>query len=164
VPAAARVPGPAPVLRFVEKPGIDAARSLIDAGALLNMFIVAASARALLDLYRRGHGDLVARLTAAVARDGDCPQEALHTRQLYAQLTTLDFSRHVLEGQEAALRVLEAAACGWSDLGTPRRVVEVLSRRGSRRSADVGPGREALLSLADQHSRLQANCHVAAPH
>ena len=50
----------------------------------------------------------------------------LATSDLYGQLPELDFSRHVLEGAEQSLRVLPVPACGWSDLGTPKRVAEAL--------------------------------------
>jgi len=60
----------------------------------------------------------------------------------------------VLEGSEAMLRVLPVPACGWSDLGTPRRVSEALRRL----NADGIARRETAskyLNLAAQHARLQ---------
>jgi len=49
------------------------------------------------------------------------------------------------------LRVLKVPACGWSDLGTPRRVIETVQRIYSR--ADGAPlpthgDRSAFLNLA----------------
>ena len=64
--------GVAPVRRFVEKPAFDIASRLIDNGALWNVFIVAASARALLGLYTKRYPDLIARMTDAVEKARLC--------------------------------------------------------------------------------------------
>jgi len=152
----------APVRRFVEKPAADIARGLIDGGALWNMFIMAASVRALLSLYSRRYPQLITQLTDAVEEDRLCPQDALAAQRLYSTLPTLDFSRDVLQGQETALRVLTVPACGWSDLGTPQRVAETLSRYRNRCEAAPGIPHAAYLSLADQHAQQQfSNCSPA---
>jgi hypothetical protein len=67
----------------------------------------------------------------------------------------MDFSRDVLEGQESLLRVLTVPACGWSDLGTPRRVAETLTRIGHQPGSAQYSIATAHLSLAVQHSRQQ---------
>lgn len=148
-----------PVKQFVEKPRIDAARGLIEAGALLNMFIIAASASALIELYAQRHPDLLQRMRGAVEADHENTQDAPAAQQVYPGLPTLDFSRDILEGQESRLRVLAVPACGWSDLGTPRRVIETLARIGGRQHDGHGACAEACLNLAEQHSRLQASPH-----
>jgi len=152
MPAAASVAAGASVLRFVEKPLVEAARTLIEAGALLNMFIIAARARALVNLYAARCPDLLAQMSAAVARDGEYTQDAPAARSVYRLLPLRDFSRDVLEGQETRLRALTVPPCGWSDLGTPHRVGETLSRVGRRQRAACSIGGEACLSLAEQHS------------
>jgi mannose-1-phosphate guanylyltransferase len=141
------------VQRFVEKPAVEAARLLISEGALLNMFIIAASARALLRLYAARYPDLVAEMAEVVERDRLSTQDAAATHQLYPRLPTLDFSRHVLEGQEPWLRMVTAPDCGWSDLGTPRRVAETLARIGVRLSSDAAGA--AYISLAEQYALQQ---------
>ncbi len=141
----------AQVKRFVEKPAAEEAQSLLGMGALLNMFIIAASARALLRLYATRHPRLVADLAAAVERDREGPQDGAAAELLYPALPCLDFSRHLLEGQEPWLRVLSVPDCGWSDLGTPRRVAEALARVGSGAASDE-PG-NAYLNLAEQQAR-----------
>jgi mannose-1-phosphate guanylyltransferase len=154
VPQQSARPGVALVRRFVEKPLENVARGLIDRGALWNVFIMAASARALVNLYCRRYAQLVARLTEVVELDRLNTLDATAARQWYPAAPVLDFSRDVLEGQEDALRVLTVPACGWSDLGTPQRVAETLGRlRGTRDAMPVMP-RAAHLNLADQHSRL----------
>jgi hypothetical protein len=60
----------------------------------------------------------------------------------------------VMQGAEATLRVITAPACGWSDLGTPKRVAEALKRFepvDRRRELIAMP---AFINLAAQHARL----------
>ena len=72
----------------------------------------------------------------------------------------LDFSRDVLEGQESRLRVLTVPACGWSDLGTPRRVADTLSRIAAK-SNRRRPDHTALFEFG--RSTLTSDCQFA-PH
>ena len=141
------------VRQFIEKPSIDVARDLVQDGALWNVFILATSARALLGLYSSRYPGLVADMSRAVERDGGDSLAATAARALYPQLPTLDFSGDVLQGQESRLRVLTVPACGWSDLGTPRRVAETLSRITRKSNPAQDPRHTAYLSLAAQHSR-----------
>jgi mannose-1-phosphate guanylyltransferase len=143
-----------PVRLFVEKPSIDLAQRLTQAGALCNAFILAASARALLGLYAARCPELLALLTAAAAEDAARVGEPRAAQTLYPRLPSLDFSRDVLEGQETLLRVLRVPPCGWSDLGTPRRVAETLNRIGGARAPQLI--RSTHFSLADQ--RFPESC------
>ncbi len=143
----------ATVRQFVEKPSVDVARDLVRDGALWSVFILAASARALLGLYTARHPSLVADMSRAVEQDGDDSLDANAARALYPQLPTLDFSRDVVQGQESRLRVLTVPACGWSDLGTPQRVADTLNRIGKKSNPAQDPSHSAYLSLAAQHSR-----------
>ncbi len=153
VPANHKGLGVARVKQFVEKPSADAARLLISNGALLNMFIIAASARALLRLYAARHPELISEMAKVVEQDQHVTQNAAAAHDLYPRLQSLDFSRHILEGQESGLRVLSMPDCGWSDLGTPRRVAETLARIGTRHIGEgSGP---AYVNLAEQHARQQ---------
>jgi mannose-1-phosphate guanylyltransferase len=162
MPAVRPTGAAAPVQRFVEKPSPEVARGLIGAGALLNMFIIAASVRALVSLYATRHAGLLLQMNQAVERDMHCTQDAPAARELYPLLPTKDFSRDVLEGQETRLRVLSVPACGWSDLGTPLRVAETLTRIGGPRRSDCAAGGQAHLNLAEQHSRQQRASRVFA--
>jgi mannose-1-phosphate guanylyltransferase len=92
-------------------------------------------------------------MSQAVEQDGRNSMDANAARALYPQLPTLDFSRDVLQGQESRLRVLTVPACGWSDLGTPRRVADTLSRIAKKSNSAQDPSHTAYLSLAAQHSR-----------
>jgi mannose-1-phosphate guanylyltransferase len=142
------------VARFIEKPPAAQARELIRAGGLWNAFIIAASAEALLTLIRRRAPEVVEGMRSAVERDRDAGTAGSAVAELYRHLPILDFSRDILPGQESALRVLPLPRCGWSDLGTPKRVaaaVRAVPRPVRSSGSGTGIGQ---LSLAAQHSRL----------
>jgi mannose-1-phosphate guanylyltransferase len=156
------------VRRFVEKPSAAAARELIAAGALWNVFILAARAQSLLELFVMRHTDTVAALTDVVVYDAEHPSMPKAAQRVYRTLPQIDFSRHVLQGWESALRVLKTPACGWSDLGTPERVGRTLLRVQAR-EAYTPQARGDLaghLSLATQHLLQQSarvGSHAARP-
>ncbi len=112
-----------PIHRFVEKPEPSLAAELFAAGGLWNSFLLAARAAALLDLYRARLPGLVASFQSE-GRDPSADPERLAA--LYRQLDVQDFSRDVLQQSESRLRVLEVPPCGWTDLGTPERVLSCL--------------------------------------
>ena len=141
------------VLRFVEKPPLAEARELIDDGALWNAFIVVAGAQALLELFRARIGAIVAAMETAVAAEREHPQTRA-VAAVYEQLPTVDFSRDIVAGQEDAFRVVAVPKCGWSDLGTPQRVADVLRRVPQPQSGARLRTGGAFLSLAAQHQRL----------
>jgi mannose-1-phosphate guanylyltransferase len=143
------------VSRFVEKPSAMHAAELIALGALWNAFIVAAAARSLRVLFEERIPEIVARMSAAVHSDLAAGTGPHATAQLYRSLETLDFSRDILPGQECHLRVLPVPRCGWSDLGTPKRVAEAVGRNPRPGSTQVPRGHFCGLSLAAQHQRLQ---------
>ena len=143
------------VSRFVEKPNAPFARVLIEAGALWNAFIVAAHAQALLDVFAQRFPRIVAEMRYVIEHHpciGDAPDAVI---DLYRGLPNIDFSRQVLQSTASVLRVLPVKHCGWSDLGTPRRVAEALRRLPS--FGEVGDDglhrRSGLLSLATQQAR-----------
>jgi mannose-1-phosphate guanylyltransferase len=140
------------IARFVEKPELRTAAALIGAGALWNSFILVASGQALLELIARRRPNLHAALEAAI----ESPSSERALCELYAALPTVDFSRDVVEGAEQRLTVTRVPACGWTDLGTPQRVAECLSRQRAA-SCRVQPSPfKAPINLADAHARLQA--------
>ena len=136
---------------FVEKPDLITAQRLIRAGALWNAFILTASARAFINLYEVRYPALVRKLIDVVSRDAYAPVEATAAYLEYPRLPTLDFSRDVLQGHESRLRVVTVPPCGWSDLGTPKRVIETLGRVGPSSAVPVRHQPATFLSLADQH-------------
>jgi len=150
VPASRSGHDPAPVLRFIEKPSAERARALLDQGALWNMFIVAASVRALLGLFGCSFAPTIAamRMLRGAAFD-----------DMYQQLRSVDFCHDLLHGNESKLRVLPVPDCGWSDLGTPQKIAMTLRHleveRVARMSRRVADGSiNGSINLADQFGRF----------
>jgi mannose-1-phosphate guanylyltransferase len=139
------------VARFIEKPGYSVAREIIEAGGLWNTFIMVASAQTLLDLYLPRYAPLVMEMQISLAKGqtaGSPTGSWPALLSLYDRLPELDFSRDLLEGHAGDLCVLRVPPCGWSDLGTPRRVGEIVQRLGS--VSDDGSA--VRVNLAAQHA------------
>jgi mannose-1-phosphate guanylyltransferase len=154
--------GGSAVARFVEKPTYSSAAEIVRAGGLWNAFIIAASAQALLDLFLPRYSLMVMEMQVIVKRHlssafpaGGWPAIV----EMYERLPNLDFSRDILEGNEANLRVIKVAPCGWSDLGTPTRVGETLRRSAPEPRLSAS---SAHLSLAAQHAHLERRGSVSA--
>ena len=133
------------VAAFREKPPPAEAIRLWNGGGLVNTFILSARARRLEELCERHLPAVAAALRARVG-------EPLHA--LYDELPAHDLSRDVLARAPESLRVVEAAECGWSDLGTPKRVASCLrAMPREHRGGDFAP---AFLDLARQLPSLGA--------
>jgi hypothetical protein len=101
---------------------------------------------------------ILAAMRTAIARDLENETGRTAVAQLYERLPNLDFSRDLLAGAEADLRVLTVPRCGWTDLGTPRRVAEAIAQMPEPRFN--GGGMEyAPWSLAAQRPPV---CHAYA--
>jgi mannose-1-phosphate guanylyltransferase len=164
VPGASDGRGALAVTRFVEKPSQSAARGLIAAGGLWNAFIVASSGLALLELFRKRIPGIVSSMTAARRCEPQAHSPGAEMAELYDTLPTIDFSRDIVAGQEADLRVLPVRPCGWSDLGTPKRVSEAL-RRTPRPASVVARWTRSdggYLSLAEQQERMRGRQEIGA--
>ena len=111
-----------PIATFVEKPPLARATVLMDAGAVWNSFLFAGTAATLWQLCAR-HAPETAVAIAAAVHIGECSLDAV-----YATLPTIDFSATVLGRSSADLLLLRVPHCGWTDLGTPPRVVECVRR------------------------------------
>jgi mannose-1-phosphate guanylyltransferase len=158
------IPGPAVgdgssrVAQFVEKPTPEVAHDLIARGAVWNSFIFAAHAATLMALARARLPEIVDGMATAVARDLRRGHGSSALDELYDRLPTVDFSRTIVQDADSVLRLITAPACGWADLGTPRRVARVLeglkwvtAGRGQRaNSRPVG----GLVDLATRYARL----------
>lgn len=160
VPGSPSADGSLAVARFVEKPPLPLARRLIDANALWNSFIFAATGTALLALLRARLGASVDDMATALARDAGSGGNLALT-ELYERLPAVDFSHGVVQHATDRLRVIRAPACGWSDLGTPRRVSDSLRRLAGRAALAHGEPAQAqaldargLVNLAAEHERL----------
>jgi mannose-1-phosphate guanylyltransferase len=157
VPGAPQCDGTASVLRFVEKPPVAEARRLLRESALWNSFIFAAHASALIAMLREVMPGTVDQMQSALARDARIGGPPLALNDLYARLEAVDFSRAVMQRFAQELRVVTAPACGWSDLGTPRRVGEVLSRLDR-----APPRRHAETPLAAPRAPINLAARAAA--
>jgi mannose-1-phosphate guanylyltransferase len=114
------------IRRFVEKPSGEAARSLMQRGGLWNTFVMAARATTLIHAGRRTLPLLHERLAVIGARTGDAETRAIESA--YRHSPTANFSQSVLAEIPDLLAVSTLPPVGWSDWGTPDRVVETLRR------------------------------------
>jgi mannose-1-phosphate guanylyltransferase len=147
---------PSRVTQFVEKPDAQLARSLLNRGALWNMFILAASGRTLLKVFQRSLANHVQAMESALGPHRSARNDAMALSALYQDLPTVDFSRNLLERHDSVLRVVPVPHCGWSDLGTPERVADTLRRIPSEWPEHSIPGESVpYMNLAAQNSRLQ---------
>lgn len=136
------------VSEFVEKPNAAAAHALIARGGVWNSFIFATHGRTLLRAFAQRCPELTAELWEIVSSSS--PTQPAELADLYQRAPNLDFSRDILQRSPGLLRVLTVPPCGWSDLGTPRRVSEALSRFPPRRAESRHPAHAAFLDLT-QH-------------
>jgi mannose-1-phosphate guanylyltransferase len=120
---------------FVEKPNRKTARSLMRRGAVLNSFIIVAEGVALLQQYLRTVPRLVGEFVAWKEDTNDSEHELA---ALYRKLPISDFSRDVLERSAEDLLVVRASECGWTDLGTPKRLKRHQGKSRLRRTDDPG--------------------------
>jgi len=144
------------VERFVEKPSLAVATELIRAGGLWNTFIVVSTGLALLELFRRRFPEIVSVMSAAFESDRRAGSDGAAMAELYERLPVVDFSRDILAEQLSALRVLPVRPCGWSDLGTLKRVSAALRSAPRPAQAPSMLPSSGYLSLADQHERIRA--------
>ncbi len=149
------------VARFIEKPSSVLARDVVDHGGVWNTFIIAASVKSLLDLFMPRYAPLVMEMQVIMNRtlDVGLPAAAGWAAlvDMYERLPQVDFSRDILEGREAQLRVVNVPACGWSDLGTPQRVAATLQRIPLDLSSLVPDAASMVINLAAQHAHLIRN-------
>lgn len=65
----------------------------------------------------------------SVSRLADLDEELSATTELYASVRDSDFSRNVLTARPDRLGVIRLTGAGWTDLGQPSRVLDVLASR-----------------------------------
>jgi mannose-1-phosphate guanylyltransferase len=139
--------------QFIEKPCAASANALIECGGLWNSFIFAAHGQTLLRAFETRCSDVVASLREVITSSADEETKRRHLAAVYERVPCLDFSRDVLETSLRYLAVAAVPPCGWSDLGTPRRVAETFTRYASsfrsRAAALVEEG-HGFLDLAAQ--------------
>lgn len=143
---------------FTEKPDEWRARALIEQGGLWNSFIFMASAPALAGLFEQRFPEIVMEMRGVLERFSYDVEGTRELGELYQRLPTLDFSRDVVEPFAGCFKVMKVPPCGWSDLGTPRRIAEVLNRGRYFHHARM-PGErqvDGFLNLALQYVEWQS--------
>jgi mannose-1-phosphate guanylyltransferase len=130
------------VKRFVEKPSKQVARDLWNRGCAWNTFVMAGRAETFLNVIRSTAAELWRPFEIAHARSGlevHAARMEVHAARMevmmnaiYAGLPVSDLSTQVLASCPEKLRVLCLGNVGWSDVGNPRRLIEVLSRNGEK--------------------------------
>jgi mannose-1-phosphate guanylyltransferase len=149
--------------RFVEKPTPQVVKEIIAAGGLWNTFIIAASAQSLLNMYTQRFAPIVMEMQVIMSRTSNAGLPAAAgwaaIAEMYDRLPDVDFSRHLLEGRESHLRVVRVPACGWSDLGTPKRVGETVRRlqlaTRPHHGHDASERSGMLINLAARHANFE---------
>jgi mannose-1-phosphate guanylyltransferase len=125
------------VRRFWEKPSEEKARICLEAGCLWNTFVLVGKAVTFLSMGRAAApavSDRLDRLRPFLGTE----DESWATHQAYALMPRLNFSQSVLEPCATSLAVADLPRVTWSDLGSPRRVFEILRRLRSMPSWVVG--------------------------
>ncbi len=116
---------PTGVYEFVERPDIQRARRLINAGGLWNTFIFGGSVASLIKLFPQRFEATIADLRSAL-QSGRLERDPVRTERgerdlvrLYDRLTPVDFSQDLLARQTDRLRVVRLLRCGWWPLKSP---------------------------------------------
>jgi mannose-1-phosphate guanylyltransferase len=113
------------VRRFWEKPSEENARLCLEAGCLWNTFVLVGKVATFLRVGREAVPEVDERLERAEPFLGT-DEEAWALHQAYTLMPKANFSRAILEPCPARLAVAAIPRIVWSDLGTPRRVFEIL--------------------------------------
>lgn len=115
------------VRRFWEKPSAATTRACLETGCLWNTFVMVAKVAALIEAGQQrlpGVNDRFAR----IAPFAETAREPWAVRQAYSLMPKSNFSRAILEPCPSFLAVSALPHMTWSDLGTPRRVFDLLRR------------------------------------
>jgi mannose-1-phosphate guanylyltransferase len=110
------------VHRIIKPSGKALATELVSRGALWDSSIVAARALVLLGVLRDRMPELVDQVETALAQADSADMRVSALTQLYARLPSVDFSHVLAEGAQTDCRVITSRSCGWSNLGTARRI------------------------------------------
>lgn len=129
------------VSRFWEKPTVKRAQGLHRQRCLWNTFVTIGLAGAFLELLQTTVPQLM-KSVENVHHDGELDR-------FYEEIAPVDFSKAVLARVPDRLVVLRDAASGWTDLGSPRRVIDVL-RHGHPAFLDHSGKKPARFELGNE--------------
>ncbi|HLX43431.1 MAG TPA: sugar phosphate nucleotidyltransferase [Bryobacteraceae bacterium] len=122
------------VNRFWEKPSAEVARGLLDRGCLWNTFVMIGRVRTFLAALKQS----VPNVFRAFASGVDRMAGRFDADKIYSSLASGDFSKQVLSAFPDRLTVLRLDNVGWSDLGTPERVMAAVGGCAGNRIARFG--------------------------
>ena len=111
---------PTGIRQFWEKPSLSSAQDLLQRGCLWNTFVSIGNVGAFIELLCEAAPYAMLSLSAGFS-DNDLDSS-------YRAIQNIDFSRDVLTCSPERLLVIRDAASGWTDLGTPDRVVNTVAR------------------------------------
>ena len=122
------LPGVSRVRHFIEKPAPEAARGLIEAGALWNAGIVVARAAQVIAAAQKHEPSILAAVERAL-KGGESGADGLRLDgRAFASAPSISFDKAVLEWHEAvAVTALDAV---WRDVGTWQEVAELYPADG----------------------------------
>jgi mannose-1-phosphate guanylyltransferase len=119
------------VKRFWEKPSAKAAQYLLDQGCVWNTFVMIGRAQAFLEMIQKGAPEIYQEFEPIMKAPELCFDTAAIT-DVYQHIPAADFSHLVLSAAPERLGVLCLGDVGWSDLGDPSRVIQMLSETGAK--------------------------------
>lgn len=119
------------IVRFIEKPAPSLAAQLMASGSLWNTLILVGRVSTMLSLFLIAAPALYWAFSKA-SYVFDSVREAAVVERLYDRLPASNFSKDILERAQANLAVLPVAGVHWSDLGEPKRVLEIRDRLAVR--------------------------------
>ena len=115
------------VRQFWEKPSVARARACLESGHLWNTSVLVGKVATLVQTGWQALPGLSDRL-AHIEPFVGTPEEADAVRQAYELMPRANFSKAVLETAGDTLAVSRLPRIVWSDLGSPHRVMEALTR------------------------------------
>jgi mannose-1-phosphate guanylyltransferase len=113
------------VVAFHEKPSDVQARRYMQLGFVWNTFIFIADLQTLLEA-GRCHLPRMSDRLARIAPFSGTENEAFAVHQAFALMPSANFSKAILEACPPLLAASALPGVTWSDLGTPRRVLELI--------------------------------------
>lgn len=124
------------IARFIEKPAPSLAGQLMASGSLWNTFILVGRVSTMLGLFLIAAPQLYSAF-AKTRHVFDTVREAAVIEHLYGKLPASNFSKDILEQAQGNLAVLPVAGVHWTDLGEPKRVLEIRDRLALRAQGDA---------------------------
>lgn len=115
------------VLAFEEKPSPGRAMRLMALGGMWNGMLMVARASALVRLYERHLPELIPVAADLARSHGGSRRPAA----AYQAIPARDVSRDLVAPAVARLRAVRVPPCGWTDLGTPARLLKWQVARGA---------------------------------